>query len=119
MRARQAAFEVGGQVEREFGLRAIALENLFDRRDVGERGIEHFRANATVQRFSSSSASQASNGCGSAAGRSCVCTAPVHESGHHRRQRGKTQHLFPFYRPCRHLDFLATRTEARREKIEI
>ena len=47
--ARQPSLEIRREVERELGLRAIALENLLDRLDLGERGVEHFGADAAGQ----------------------------------------------------------------------
>ena len=49
--ASQPALEIGRQVERELGLRAIALENLFDRLHLGKGRVEHLRADAARERF--------------------------------------------------------------------
>ncbi len=49
--ASQPALEVCRQIERELGLRAVALENLFDRLHLGERRVEHLGADAARDGF--------------------------------------------------------------------
>ena len=49
--ARQPAFEICRQVERELGLRAIALENLLDRLHLGKGRVEHLGPDAARERF--------------------------------------------------------------------
>src|ERR671925_564429 len=49
--SRQAAFEVRRQIERELGLRAIALEDLADRRQIGERAVDDVLTNAARERL--------------------------------------------------------------------
>jgi hypothetical protein len=46
---RQSALQVRLEIEREFGLAAIALDHLFDRFDVGQRGVGDFRTNAPLE----------------------------------------------------------------------
>ena len=66
----QPPFEIRGEVERELGLRAVALEDLLDRLDVSEGGVEDLGTDAARQGLRAQSASQASKGCGGAAGTS-------------------------------------------------
>ncbi len=49
--AREPALQVLLEVEREFRLRAIALEDLVNRLDPRERPVEHLRANPARQRL--------------------------------------------------------------------
>ena len=50
-RAGQAPLEIGGEVERELRLRAIALEDLRDRLKIGEGSVDDFRLDAAGERF--------------------------------------------------------------------
>ena len=99
--ARQPALEIRREVECELGLRAIALQNLLDWLDLGERRVEHFGADAAGQGLGPQLGEprvELLGGCRRKILRPCRAS-PRKE--HHRHNRGRAQHLSTFYRPFR------------------